>query len=549
MNFRKRSLFTLLLAMGSAGAATSQIATPNIDFEAGTTAGWTLYKGTVSSGPVWSLVTCTAVPTLHDIMNSSTPVDYYGGFPAVGAGLHSLKLGKDTIHNNADGASYNFHIPGAGKYRLQYDVAVVLQDPGHSLPDEPRFEITAIDSATGTPIGCGSGKYIAGSMPGFSVSTISSIVYYMPWKKMNITFSTTAATTVTIFFRVADCGTGGHFGYAYVDVDSVCLHRLASPVLQPCHATADTFAGPLGYSSYTWFDSLTFTHVYSSLRTCIVPAPAVPTTYAVIIQPYVGFGCSDTLYTRVIPEIYLNERPDTSVCLGASFSLTSGAVGAYPPLTYTWSPSSGLSCTACDPVTCTPPQGITTYSVTVTDTKGCTVSGVANDTAITTPAISGLPLTFTGHTTGLSDAITGGTWTSGSTTVATIGSSSGIVSGVTAGTASITYTPAGGCPVYITVAVLPSLFAGMAGTHNSGIYLFPNPTTGILNIGWENQQLLNAEVVICDVAGRQLYQSALIISNASGEQQIDLGNLNDGVYIVTIKSEVLNYSGKLSLLH
>ena len=66
-----------------------------------------------------------------------------------------------------------------------------------------------------------------------------------------------------------------------------------------------------------------------------------------------------------------------------------------------------------------------------------------------------------GSSINLTDATTGGTWSSGTPTVATIGSSSGVVTGVLAGTSVITYTSG---PSYVTQVVtvnaMPSVITG-----------------------------------------------------------------------------------------
>ena len=60
-----------------------------------------------------------------------------------------------------------------------------------------------------------------------------------------------------------------------------------------------------------------------------------------------------------------------------------------------------------------------------------------------------------GQTILLSDGVSGGTWTSGTPAVATIGSATGIVTGVSFGTATVTYA-AGGCQVTGLVNVISS---------------------------------------------------------------------------------------------
>ena len=72
--------------------------------------------------------------------------------------------------------------------------------------------------------------------------------------------------------------------------------------------------------------------------------------------------------------------------------------------------------------------------------------------------ITGTLTLCAGTNTTLSDATTGGTWTSGTTSVATI-TSAGVVTGVTGGTSHITYTVSGNS-VYATVTVNPAPNAG-----------------------------------------------------------------------------------------
>ncbi len=80
----------------------------------------------------------------------------------------------------------------------------------------------------------------------------------------------------------------------------------------------------------------------------------------------------------------------------------------------------------------------------------------------TPPSITGTASVCVSSSTTLSDATTGGTWTSSNTSIATVGSSSGSVSGVAAGTATITYSVSGGCynTAVVTVNALPAAISG-----------------------------------------------------------------------------------------
>ena len=110
--------------------------------------------------------------------------------------------------------------------------------------------------------------------------------------------------------------------------------------------------------------------------------------------------------------------------------------------------------------------GISVGSATITYTlpNGCTSSRVETVDSLP-PAITGMKNVCVGLTTILSDSVTGGTWTSSNTTVATIGSISGIVSGLVSGVSTISYiAPVTGCisTTVVTVNFLPSSISGAA---------------------------------------------------------------------------------------
>jgi len=69
--------------------------------------------------------------------------------------------------------------------------------------------------------------------------------------------------------------------------------------------------------------------------------------------------------------------------------------------------------------------------------------------------ISGSSSVCYGLTTTLTESVTGGTWTSTNSAVASVGSGSGVVSGVLAGTAIISYQVPAGCFATSTITVIP----------------------------------------------------------------------------------------------
>jgi len=135
------------------------------------------------------------------------------------------------------------------------------------------------------------------------------------------------------------------------------------------------------------------------------------------------------------------------VCPGATTTLT----GALPG---TWS-SSNTSVATIDATTGTA-TGVAagTTDITLTSAAGCTAMAKVIVYPIIAP-ITGTLSICKGATTVLSDIVTGGTWSSSNTAVATV-ADPGIVTGVLAGTAVISYVAANTCDIATkTVTVIP----------------------------------------------------------------------------------------------
>jgi hypothetical protein len=68
------------------------------------------------------------------------------------------------------------------------------------------------------------------------------------------------------------------------------------------------------------------------------------------------------------------------------------------------------------------------------------------------------------------------------------------------------------------------------------ITIYPNPASGNVFVQWSNQVTGSADVVITDVLGRDVYHSHINMMSASGEAQLNVYNLNAGIYSVAIKT-------------
>jgi hypothetical protein len=131
-------------------------------------------------------------------------------------------------------------------------------------------------------------------------------------------------------------------------------------------------------------------------------------------------------------------------------------------------------------------SGSVTISYSVTNTCGTTVAtkAITVNALPNSGSIAGPSIVCTGSTITLTDSILGGTWSSSTTSVASI-SASGVVTGITAGTTTISYTVTTACGSagsirVITVGSAPTVAAitGATGVCAGSTTTLANATTG-----------------------------------------------------------------------
>ena len=96
-------------------------------------------------------------------------------------------------------------------------------------------------------------------------------------------------------------------------------------------------------------------------------------------------------------------------------------------------------------------SGMATITYTASGSSACIATTVV--TINTTPAINGPGTICSSSPATLTDASAGGVWSSGNTLIATVGSTTGTVSGVSAGNVPITYTSTNSCHITTTISV------------------------------------------------------------------------------------------------
>lgn len=292
---------------------------PNLDFELGDFSNWECFTGyaTVVAGVnKLSLQPSPPIPGRHEIISaaSNSGMDPYGGFPQLCpyGGNYTVKLGNNNTGSQAEAISYTFVVPTAiDTFTFTYFYAVVFEDPKHTLPEQPRFFVTAYDVGTGELINCASYDYVStSSLPGFQKSPLNPQVLYKNWTPASLQFAGMGGHTVRLEFRTADCTLGGHFGYAYMDVASACSNILATAPY--CIETNSLILNaPYGFQTYNWYNSNFGSVIGTGQSMTLNPPPATTGVYYVDVIPYPGFGCRDTLQAFVTP-LSVPDTPDAN---------------------------------------------------------------------------------------------------------------------------------------------------------------------------------------------------------------------------------------------
>ncbi len=393
------------------GSAVKSMAQPvqcpdNIDFELGDFTNWVCSAGsvfvdntTIPPTNYVSMAVTGPLPNRHTIISAANSgIDPYGNFPTLcpnGSG-YSVKLGNNSGGHQAEGLSYTFTIPAtATNFSILFYYAVVFQDPNHLPWEQPRFRARIIDVATNTTLPCVTFDFVATSnLPGFQPSPLGNGVWYKDWTPISLNLSSYAGKTLMLEFITSDCVFNAHFGYAYMDVSSICNGVIDGATIC-ANATTANLTAPYGFDTYQWYSDPTFTTPLANTQILsLTPPPAVGTIFPVIVTPFPGFGCVDTLYAviSIAPNPVSNAGPDALICANQQIQI---GVPPTPGWSYSWTPAGQVSnSSASDPMAWVSGTTPTQFIVLTTDiASGC----YSRDTVYLTGKIVDTALSIAGN--------------------------------------------------------------------------------------------------------------------------------------------------------
>lgn len=309
---------------------------------------------------------------------------------------------------------------------------------------------------TGTPFVCvGSTTTLSNTMPGGN------------WISSNSTRATVTSTGIVTGVS------GGALTITYV-MPTGC--RATLPLTVGVIPAAITGIMNVCAGSHTVLANTTTGGTWSSSNTAVATVPSTPGTVSAhaagntTITYTLPNSCIRTAVVTVTPAVTATSGA-TEVCTGIVSPLTNTTSGG------TWTSSNSTVASVNVTTGLLNPVSAGTSNITYRVTPTC--YNVHSITVNTTPsAITGTFKACLGNTTLLSSTTTGGAWSSNNTAIASVNTTTGLVTGVATGTTNISYTLPTGCfrTVVVTINPLPAAIGGTPTLCVAGTTLLTNAT-------------------------------------------------------------------------
>lgn len=330
---------------------------PNSDFSMNDFTNWQGRTGTCC--PI-NLPNVGIVAGRHTIMTGTGTDPNTGNLlPVVAPGYTaSARVGNAGTGAQADGISYTINVaPDSSNALFLYSYAVVLQDPGHTPAEQPRFEIQVRDQF-GNVIPCTFFQVSAAAgIPGFQ--NFGS-VRWKPWEQVGVDLSPYVGSSVTIEVRTGDCSQSGHYGYAYIVAE--CRPMKLNVTYCENDGSA-TVTAPSGFNGYQWSTGGTTQSVNIAN-----PLPNTTVTCTLISNS----GCNAYLTAVINQTIITPDFNYVSDCNGTVTFTDLTTITNGNATGWSWNFGDGTTSTAQSPVHSYAAGGNYNVLLTVTSNQGCT---------------------------------------------------------------------------------------------------------------------------------------------------------------------------------
>jgi len=272
-----------------------------------------------------------------------------------------------------------------------------------------------------------------------------------------------------------------------------------------------------------------------------VASPTATTTYTVTVSNGINCTSNDNVIVNVglptTPEVSIS-TPNNNICLGSTVIITAVATNGGPNPVYQWQINGTTVGTSSNTFTSASIQNNSQVKVILTSSLGCvtTPEAISNIITVTTELLATPIISLTDRlfTVTNPDATATYTWQL---------KTSNVWNNVQPAATGITYTtPAGG--EYLVKAEKGACTAFSASkatyrnlntlTHPFGIYLYPNPNTGILNIDSIRVEQRWETLDILDITGRLVLTFNI---KAQPSVSLNISMLRPGIYFAQLKTK------------
>jgi len=439
----------------------------------------------------------------------------YGGYTGDGVAATATELyGPCGVDVDCTG---NLYIADADNNRVRYVNYYTNHDPVFANGSSIGFSTcedttTSINSLLGiSDADAGQQEWWTiysspsnGTLGGFDATATaplsSGIVY-----PTGLTYTPVSGYTGTDVFEVgvADCSGGTAIITLTVTINPT--PATITGTMNVCPGLTTTLSD--GTSGGVWSSGTTSTATIGSSSGTVTGVVGGTSAISYILPT----GC------MTIAEVTVNAGPDaitgaTTLCAGSNTSLSDGIAGG----TWTSSNTSYATVGTSSGVV----TGVAAGDVTITYTLG---TGCFATYAMTVnpflASITGTTNVCAGSAITLHDATSDGTWSSSNTSYATVGTSSGIVTGVAAGNATITYSLSAGCYVIemVTVNESPATITGTTTVCVGATTTLSDATSGGI---WSST---GTSVTVVGSSG--------VVTGVEGGEGIITYSLSDGCYV------------------
>jgi hypothetical protein len=230
-------------------------------------------------------------------------------------------------------------------------------------------------------------------------------------------------------------------------------------------------------------------------------------------SPATCTSVSRTSVTVTVGSIPTISVTSGAICAGSSYTMVASGAN-----TYTYTGGSAV-------VT---PTANTSYSVTGTSTLGC----AASNTAVSSVTVNAVSPSVTASTSNsiicsgesvvltASTSATSYTWNTGATTMSVS------VSPIVTSTYTVNVSNGTACIATSTIMVTVNACTGINEVYANSISVYPNPTSGMVNVILTSELLKNSTLEVYDALGKLVVKQVLI----NELNTINISNLNNGIY-------------------